>query len=714
MSLHTSQEFAMRSLRTLLAVLTAAVPAAMFAADPSAAGPAAAKDAKSPIGRKIDGFRLPDHRGARHSLGDAKDQKLAVVAFLATECPLAQQYARRLGELAGEFGPQRVAFFGIVSNPQESLADIERYVTGHKLDFPVLKDLGAEVADQFGAQRTPEVFVLDTERTVRYWGRIDDQYGVGYKRAKPTRRDLAVALEELLAGKAVSRPMVESVGCHIGRAPKTSPQGDITYAKHVAPLLARRCASCHRLGDIAPFALTTYDETTPWAETIREVVESGRMPPWHASPAHGKFANDPRLSAAEKKLICDWVENGMPAGDLKQARPQETATPPAGPDWRIGKPDLVLQMPQPFKVPAAGTVGYQYYLIDPELKKDLWVKASEVRPTSRQVTHHAVVFVQPPGDLSVIAKDGFGFQMLAAYGPGVPPLRLKDGLAKLVPAGSKLVFQMHYTPCGVEQIDQTQVGLMFADPKEVKKEHRSGIVLNYKLKIPPGARDYQAEAFHQFGQDTWLYSLAPHMHLRGKSFLFEAIYPDGRREVLLEVPRWDFEWQHVYKLAEPKRMPEGARLHCTARFDNSEANFWNPDPKREVTFGLQTSQEMMVGFFESALVDQDLSLGGPQVRPLPAGPDGARQYEVTFQYRPPADAKAKTVYLAGAFNDWKPDGHQMDGPDRDGAFVTRLTLKKGSHEYKFVIDGKVWKHDPGNRHQAGFYNNSVVEVGTTP
>ncbi len=703
----------MRTLRVLF------VPLLLVGASAVVSAPG---EDKSPVGRKIEAFRLPDHRGARHALADAKDQKLVVVAFLATECPLAQQYAPRIAKLAGEFGPKGVAFIGIVSNPQESLTDIERYVLAHKIGFPVLKDLGAEVADQFGAKRTPEVFVLDApdrnaERTVRYWGRIDDQYGVGYKRPKPTRRDLATALDELLAGKSVSRPAVESVGCYIGRTPKTPPKGTITYAQDVAPLLQKRCASCHQSGDIAPFPLATYDETVPWGETIRQVVDSGRMPPWHASPAHGKFANDPRLSDAEKRLICDWVDNGMPAGDLKEpAKPgKETAKQPkAGRDWRIGKPDLVIQMPQPFKVPAAGTVEYQYYLIDPDLKEDRWVKASEVRPSSRQVTHHAVVFVQPPGDLSVMAKDGFGFQMLAAYGPGVRPLALKDGLAKLVSAGSKLVFQMHYTPCGVEQTDQTQVGLIFADPKEVKKEHRSGLVLNYKLRIPPGAKDHTVEAAHQFSQDTWLYSMAPHMHLRGKSFQFEAIYPNGSREVLLNVPRWNFEWQHIYELAEPKRMPEGTRLQCVAHFDNSEANLWNPDPKREVTFGLQTSQEMMVGFFASALVEQDLSLGGPQVKPLAAGPGGERQYEVTFKYRPPPEAKAKAVYLAGAFNDWKADGHKLDGPDKEGTFVTRLTLKKGSHEYKFVIDGTVWKHDPGNRRQAGFYNNSMVEVGPAP
>ncbi len=657
-------------------------------------------DEASPDARKVAGFKLQDHRGAWHSLDDLKENPFVVVAFLGTECPLAQQYAPRLVELAKEFHQGKVAFLAIDSNVQDSLTDLERYALAHKLPFPLLKDLGNVVADQFGAQRTPEIFVLDAERRIRYQGRIDDQYGIGYKRAKPTRRDLAVALEELLAGKPVSRPVVEAEGCFIGREAKRPATGTITYAKDIAPLLQKRCVNCHRAGDIAPFALTSYEDAAAWAETIRRVVRSDRMPPWHADPKHGQFSNDPRLSAAEKQLILDWVQNGTPRGESK-----DVAKPPAGDnEWRIGKPDLIIRLPYPYKVPATGTLDYVYYLHDPGFKVDRWVKASEVRPTSRSTVHHAVVFVQPPGDITVMAKGGFGFEMLAAYGPGVAPRLLKDGLAKFVPAGGKLVFQMHYTPCGVEQTDQTEIGLVFADPKEVKKEHKSGIVINHNLKIPPGAADHMVAADYQFRQDTWLFSMAPHMHLRGKSFTFEAHYPDGKRETLLNVPRWDFEWQHIYELAQPKLMPEGTKLICIALFDNSEANLWNPDPKATVHFGLQTSQEMMVGFFESALAEQDLSLPGPEVKPLPNG-----EYEVTFKYRPKQPANA--VYLAGQFNEWKPDGHKMDGPDESGAYTTRLTLKKGSHEYKFVIDGKVWKHDPANRWQAGYFNNSVVVMG---
>ena len=228
--------------------------------------------------------------------------------------------------------------------------------------------------------------------------------------------------------------------------------------------------------------------------------------------------------------------------------------------------------------------------------------------------------------------------------------------------------------------------------------------INMDLRIPAGAADYAAEADHRFGQDTILYSLLPHMHLRGKSFRFEAVYPDGRREVLLDVPRYEFDWQNVYVLSQPKLMPEGTVLRCLARFDNSADNPSNPDPKRTVTWGEQTRDEMLVGYVEVALADQDLALGEPTARKRDDG-----RYDVTFRYRPPAGTAS--VYLAGTFNDWKPTALKMDGPDESGRFETKLTLDAGTHEYKYVLDGTRWRHDPGNRRQAGYYHNSVLELG---
>jgi hypothetical protein len=602
--------------------------------------------------------------------------------------------------MAREFGPKGVAFLGIDANEQDGITQIAHLAREHHIEFPILKDVGNAVADQLGAQRTPEVFVLDEKRVVRYWGRVDDQYGVGYSRPRLTRRDLAVALEELLAGKPVSQPVGHPEGCFIGRVRRDAGKRDVTYSKQVARILQARCVSCHRTGSIGPFVLTSYKDAAGWAATIREVIEQERMPPWRADPKYGVFANDARLPDREKKLIYEWIDHGCPEGD-----PKDLPKPISFVEgWRIPKPDLILSMPEPFTVPATGEVPYQYFAVDPGFKKDKWVKASEGQPGNRSVVHHMIVFVQPPGSQPLSETGGFGGQFLAGGVPGLPPMILDEGDARFIPAGSKLVFQMHYTPNGTEQKDQSRVGLVFAEPKSVVRELKSDMALNFKFQIPPGAHHYPVEAEFRFRQDSLLYSLMPHMHLRGKSFRFEAVYPDQKREILLDVPHYSFDWQNQYVLAKPKLMPEGTVLHCVAHFDNSKDNLSNPNPKETVTWGDQTWQEMMVGYIVSSLAYQDLRPGPPKVKAVAGG-----DYEVQFQY--PAPSATKSVHLAGTFNDWKTDAHKMDGPNGDSAFTTKLKLKAGRYEYKFVLDGHIWKADPANRQQAGFYNNSVVTVG---
>lgn len=650
------------------------------------------------IGKTIANFALHDYLGAPHTLAEFAKNKLIVVAFVGADCPLANRYADRLVEMAKEYQARGVAFIAIDSNQQDSLAQLAHLARVHKIEFPLLKDPGNVVADQFGALRSPEVFVLDSDCVLRYRGRVDDQYGIGYMRPAPKQRDLALALDELLAGKPVSRPVTEASGCLIGRVPRRPAQGDVTYTKQIARILQQHCVSCHRAGSIAPFALTSYDDAAGWAETIREVVHDRRMPPWDADPGHGTFSNDPSLTDLETQLIDRWVQNGAPKGDLKDL-PEPRAFAEG---WRIPKPDLVLSMPTPHTVPPKGTLPYQYFTVDPGFQEDKWVQASEVRPGNPSVVHHVVVIIQPPGAPSPAERGGIGSPVAIGV-PGSWPLIFPTGTARLVPAGSKLVFQMHYTPNGTAQTDQTRVGLVFADAKTVRRSIRSDMAINVELKIPPRAADYQALADYRFGQDALLYSLFPHMHLRGKTFRFTARYPDGKEEILLDVPRYRFDWQNQYVLAEPKRMPEGTVLKCEGHFDNSEANLNNPDPSATIRFGEQTWNEMLVGYFDVALADQDLRAGLPRIEPLKNG-----QYEILFHYQAPAGTKA--VFLAGEFNDWKTDAHQMDGPDAKGLFTTKLTLKPGRYEYKYVLEGKTWRTDPANPRQAGYFHNSVLTV----
>lgn len=579
--------------------------------------PALAKEdapANLPIGRKIDNFTLHDFRGKETSLDEFKKAPAVVVAFLGTECPLVNLYTGRLSELAARYAKQGVATIIVNANVQDSITEIAAWNNRHKLDLPVLKDVGNVVADRFGAVRTPEFYVLDSERIVRYWGPYDDQYGIGYQRPEPTKKYVEEALDAVLANKKVVTPLVESIGCYIGRVREVDEQSDVTYSKQISRILQKRCVECHREGEIAPFALTKYEEVHGWAEMIDEVVNQQRMPPWHASAEHGKFRNDPRLSDEEKQLIHRWVEAGAPQGDPKDLPEPRKFTE----GWRIPQPDVVIKINEkPFKVPARGEVKYQYLVVDPGFTEDKWIKAAECKPGNRSVVHHIIAFVRPPnagapdddhpagrprGRLGTIESD-----WLAAYAPGAPPMNLPLGLAKFVPAGSKLVLQMHYTPTGTATTDVSELGLVFADPATVKKEVGTWRAVNPGFTIPPGAKNHEVQAEHVFRKDTLLLAMFPHMHLRGKSFRYEAIYEDGRREVLLDVPRYDFGWQNSYVPAQPVLMPAGAKLLCTAHFDNSEDNLSNPDPTDTVRWGDQTWEEMMIGYFSMILVDQDLT-----------------------------------------------------------------------------------------------------------
>ncbi len=563
----------------------------------------------------MDSFQLPDARGKLHQLSDWHDSKWIVVVFLGVDCPLARLYGPRLTELAREFAPRGVVFVAIDSNQHDAPSDLQRYLRMHRLPFPFLRDVGNVVADQFGAERSPEVFILDERRAVRYRGRIDDQYGVGIQRPQPTRRDLAVALEELLTDRPVSQPLCPASGCRISRVKKWAGQGPITYCRDIAPILQKHCQTCHRPGQIARFPLTSYKAVTGWAATIRDVVGERRMPPWHADPRHGKFANDPSLTDGEKQLLFAWIDGGCPQGD-----PGDLPPPPAFAEgWTIPAPDVVLTIAEPFTVPADGVLEYQYFVVDPGFREDRWIQAAEIRPGNRAVVHHCNVFLQPPGSSDFAEPGALGSFCLAAAAPGTPPLILPEGMAKRVPAGWRFVFVIHYTTVGSVQTDQTCLGLKFADPRTVKKEVATKLMVDPDLCIPPRAAEHQVSQTWLVNRDVLLLGFFPHMHLRGKSFRYEALYEDGTSEILLDVPRYDFNWQNRYELAEPKRLPAGSRLRCTAVYDNSADNPANPDPTAEVHAGTQSWDEMFNGYFDVVLADEDLTQPVPwQLRPWQA------------------------------------------------------------------------------------------------
>jgi len=381
----------------------------------------------------------------------------------------------------------------------------------------------------------------------------------------------------------------------------------VTFHKDVLPVLQKNCQGCHRPGEAAPISFLTYKSTRPFAKAIKEAASTRRMPPWHADPHFGKFSNDKSLTQTEINTLTAWADTGAKEGNPKDA-PQPVSFIDG---WNIGKPDLVLEMPKPFTIPAQGTVDYTYYIIPVGNKEDIWVERAEVRPGNRAVLHHVIAFVRPPGSrwlknavpgepFTPQRENAFGGQWLTAYAPGMPPQVLPPGKARRLPAGSDIVLQMHYTANGKEQTDASKIGLLFA--KQPPQEQVLTLaVQNNRFEIPPHEANHEVKAELVLQQDSTLSALMPHMHLRGKDFLFRATYPSGESEVLLSVPRYDFSWQLIYEPAGQKLLPKGTKIHAVAHFDNSANNKSNPDPTKPVRFGEQSWEEMMIGFFDVAV-----------------------------------------------------------------------------------------------------------------
>ena len=543
------------------------------------------------LGEKLPrGSALRDLRGSRRAVHDLKGNKAIVLAFVGCECPVANLYLPEILAAEKHYRGKQVQFLAIYPNEREDLEQIAAHSYDRDVPFLVLKDTGRKLADSLGVTRVPTVVVLDGEFNLAYRGRFNDQYGAGSRRAKPTREDLKLALNELLEGKKVSVPETEVDGCLLDRGEKRSTKTNLSYAKDVAPILQKNCQACHRPDQAAPFSLLTYDDAVKHARMIKEVTTERRMPPWHADPRFGKFANDRRLSRAEIDLLSDWLAAGMPKGDDKDLpKPVEWPT-----GWTLGKPDLVLQMPEEFQVPATGTMPYKNWILDPDFKEDRWVKMAECKPGAPGVVHHIVIYIQKAGSRGPVGPDG-ALSVLVGWAPGDLGLVCPPDTALRLPKGCKLRLEMHYTPNGTAVKDRSSVGLTFAKepPKFEMFMHEFA---NMNIALPPHDPNYKAEATLRFRADARLLSVVPHMHWRGKNYRYEVILPDGSRKTVASVPRWDFNWQNVYRFEEPVKLPKGSKLYSVAHWDNSKNNPYNPAPEKKVTFGLQTWEEMMVGW----------------------------------------------------------------------------------------------------------------------
>ena len=422
-----------------------------------------------------------------------------------------------------------------------------------------------------------------------------------------------------------------------------------SFHRDVLPILQQRCQECHRPGEIGPMALTTYEQTRPYARAIRNAVKARTMPPWFADRDVGRYSNDRSLTDREIETLAAWADNGAPPGDPAQA----PAAPTFKDGWRIGTPDVVFDMPKPFHVPASGTIEYQTIMVPSGFTEDKWVQAVEFRPGAPSVVHHAVVYSREPDSSYArsypvgeffeldadLARSGVRWKPqpgktmfsepdyplhLQVFVPGGDPPVLPAGQARLIKAGSDIVFQLHYSATGKAAVDRSRIGLIFAKapPRERVKTVR--IHEGVAIRIPPGEPNHRMESRVELQQELKIVSLQPHMHFRGRFFEYSVIYPNGQTEVLLRVPRYDFHWQQTYYLETPKTLPKGTVLITRATFDNSAANRNNPDPTATVRGGVQSWQEMMAGFMEVAFDPSLTSLDFFRDAPVPAAQSAAR------------------------------------------------------------------------------------------
>jgi hypothetical protein len=559
-----------------------------------------ARDQSVKIGDRIGNLSFKDIHYLPRSLDDFPKARAFVVWFTNTSCPVAQRYLPLLRVLEKEYRAKGVQFLAINEGPGDTILAVATQAVEHEMEFPFVKDFDGTCSQALGAKRTAEVVVLDADRSLRYRGRIDDQYRLGGTRPAPTRRDLALALNEVLAGKDVSVSETPVDGCPITRTEDAPVQGRVTYAGDIAPILNKHCTECHRPGTTAPFALLTYEDARAQAEGIAEVVSDGRMPPWYASPSFGHFSNYRAVSQEEKQKLTQWVRSGMEPGDgARQTRVSEA--PKSKDRWLIGKPDLILTAPK-HDIPASGLVDYKYVILPYLFLTDTWTQGIQILPDNAKVVHHCNMLYLIPGDKSKPPT------FITGTVPGGAPMTLDPGVGFRIPRGTALMLQIHYVTTGKPEQCQIAVGFKYA-AGAIKKQLRHELLVDHKFAIPPGAPAHPVSVSKVLEHNSDLLALFVHMHVRGRDMTFRVTRPDGNSETLLMVPNYSFDWQMPYRWdPHQMRLPKGTRIDCLAHYDNSAFNPYNPDPKATVKDGLQTHEEMFNGFVFYTDANEDLNV----------------------------------------------------------------------------------------------------------
>ncbi len=558
----------------------------------SASAASATEPMASAMPATVDNFMLVDaqHMEA-HDLYRMADDKAVVLVSMGVGCPISRAMTPALKALRDKYAKQGVEMFLVDSNLQDSRDAIVAEAKEYGIDIPILMDSNQLVGESLGVTRTAEVFVITPKNwKIAYHGPVNDAADYGVQKAS-TKEFADDALSAVVAGKAAPAATQASKGCLVdfpnrGKAAATK----ISYVKDVAPILEAKCVACHEEGGIGPFAMTNYAMVKGFSPMIREVIRTDRMPPYNADPHIGKFSDDKNLTPKEIKTLVHWVEEGSPRGD---------GTDPLGakkhvaPEWPLGKPDLVLNVPA-YTIPASGVVDYQHpYAVNP-LTEGKWLRASTIKVESRQGVHHILTgymtSVPKPGEQAFENKWGVS---VGGYAVGSESEISPKNTGAYLPPGGAIGFQTHYTPFGKEVTDHSQVALYFYKDKEKPEMvmHNS-VIVNNSIVVPPNDGHHQETTYLEIPHDMLLFSAFPHAHYRGASADLWLRTPDGKEKELLSLPRYDFSWQRAYTFAEPIKVPAGSKLIAHFIYDNSKRNPNNPDPNKTVVWGDQSWEEM--------------------------------------------------------------------------------------------------------------------------
>lgn len=556
-----------------------------------------------------------DLSGRLRRLGERADTRAVVVTFMSTQCPISNGYLPQLNDLSSKYSRHGIEFYGVISDPSVTRADAITHSDDYRIRFPVLFDASSELRHALSPTHTPHVFVLGESGNTLYSGLIDDRYvKLGRKKEAARTMFLEDAVKSVVDGTPIAVASTKPIGCLLEEPPNKTRAGSVTFTRDIAPIIQANCSSCHRPNQSAPFPLLTYDDVSGHANQILEVTQTRYMPPWKPAPGFTRLRDEMRLSDREIALLDTWVNSGKPEGDPADLPAQTEHVK----GWKLGEPDLILQMQDVFTIPADGPDLRQYFVIPARLSEDRLISAIDFHPGTPQAVHHASFFLDanragrkldeadPAPGYSGFGGPQFESQgTLTSWFPGMTPRRLPHGMGRLVTKGSDIVAEIHYVTTGKPERDRSTIGVYFAhrSARQVVVEVQVG---SRQIEIPGGEERHHERASYTLPVETTLLDMVPHMHVLGREVKVWSKAPDGKTRPLLWIKDWDFNWQGQYSFAKPVRLSKGTRIIVDAWFNNSSSNPLNPNsPPITVRWGDSSTDEMLLCSFQCTCETMD-------------------------------------------------------------------------------------------------------------